>query len=326
MYERKGAKKTKMKSATTNGLDGTTAKGYMISLFLLVLYDRLVSSLLEQKHLPRIDDCPAWTWYVTGTMQGVVYPVLYFVAVQNHGMPTFLAWFRSSWSERSAASVLYEKYWLASFAAYLTRDLPYIVDSPLFIAHHLVCLGGVWFTLYIPRGSIPLLSGMAMLELGSFSFTLAKIMPLAGEHTDIRWETLYSVNMTLSNVLCFFCMLYGVGVVPLQLPHIQNQWAEKVCKAFFAALTTGLVYMRQEFAIDKQHTAATRIRQVEHSLLPDDEKWMADSTAYLVAYVVGISWLWAAVRAIWCSYQKEGRRILRVEEGDNGEENEKKIQ
>jgi len=306
---------------TTNGLDGTTAKGYIISLLFLVLYDRIVSSIIEKKQLPLIDDCPAWTWYVGCTMQGLVYPFLYFAAVQNNGMPHFLAWFRSSWSERSS-SVIYEKYWLASFAAYLTRDILYILDNPLFIAHHIICLGGVFFTLYIPRGSIPLLSGMAMLELGSFSFTLTKIMPFSGEHTDIRWETFYYVNMAISNLLCFLCMLYGVRVVPCQLPNINSKWAEKSCKAFFAALTTGLIYMRQEFAIGKHKTAETRFRHVENSF-SDDEKWMADSTAHILAYVVGTSWLLASVRAIWCSYQKEGARILRFE-GDG--EGKKKIQ
>lgn len=174
--------------------------------------------------------------------------------------------------------------------------------------------------MYTPRGSIPLLSGMAMLELGSFSLTLTKIMPFSGEHTDVRWETLYYVIMAISNLLCFLCMLYGVGVVPCQLPNTRNKWVERSCKIFFAALTTGLTYMRQEFAIDKQKTAETRFRLVK-SPLQDHEKWIADGTANILAYGLGICWLLASARVIWCSYQKEGTRSLRFK--DDGESKKK---
>lgn len=308
-----------------NGLDRTTLKAYATSLALLLTYDHVLKSNVLIGH-PPIDDCPAWTWVVGLTMQSIIYPYLYCRALYASRSVGLLGWFRSSWSERSSrdgtsssssSSAFWEKLWFASFAAYLTRDTVHVLDSPMYIAHHIVCLTGVAFSLWIPRGSIPLLSGMMMLELGSLGMTCAKILPggMAGDepgldHTDLRWDGLYHVLMPISNVLCLLCAAYNL-FVPFDLPK-RWKWVEPVSKSFFAVLTAVLVYMRQDAADDNRAEAGGRYAAVVNPP-SNEEKWIGDDAATVLAQVVGLAWVLASARAFWTSYRKEGYIMYRFE-------------
>merc|ERR1711920_125435 len=59
---------------------------------------------------------------------------------------------------------------LYMFWGYLVRDLPLALDTPLFVAHHVVCMAGILACLWAPVGGFPVVLGIFTLEVGSLTF------------------------------------------------------------------------------------------------------------------------------------------------------------
>jgi hypothetical protein len=178
---------------------------------------------------------------------------------------------------------------------------------------------GVLFALWVPRGSIPLLIGMFLLELGSVCMTSSKIIPgilsdgKHEPHSDLRWDRVYWVGMTISNVLCMGCCFYN-AYLPFDMPH---RTAEKACKVFFTLLTLGLCYMRQLWSNHNMYTAHERYNELNpYEKIHHDDKLISDEVAAVLAGLFGAVWCIGSVASFHYSYRTQGYNLYPLKRGD----------
>jgi len=114
---------------------------------------------------------PLRSWLLSAALQGFGYTSL-----------LALAWHHrtSNWADDGLGLFApgldryYLRLFMYAFFGYLVRDLPDSKDDPLFVAHHLCCMGGILTTLTAApdSGSTTATLGIASLEVGSFFFNL----------------------------------------------------------------------------------------------------------------------------------------------------------
>mmetsp|Transcript_28703 Transcript_28703/g.37523 ORF Transcript_28703/g.37523 Transcript_28703/m.37523 type:complete len:314 (+) Transcript_28703:102-1043(+) len=297
---------TKMEDDMINAIDRETISGVA---FFLCLWKVLCACVRRFVSDDIIDDCPRWSWAFGGGLQATFYPTVLYLAFRNghcNGNPQkLLSWMNSSWGNRKSS--FYERTFFCGFFAYLLNDLPN-TDLLLFV-HHIVCMTGIAFALWLPRGHIPMLVGMCMLEMGSFCLAAPKVIPgllSNGQYlanSDLRWDRFYWWGMPLSNILCLATCFHNILIDF----GIRNRFLETTSKVFFTILTFVLCYMRQEWSNKNMFSSEVRYNNMQpHEKINADEKWISDTLAAILVLLYVTIWGGSSFFAFHQSYRSEG--------------------
>ena len=218
-------------------------------------------------------------------MQGIWYPCICFLGLRRRDY-NLVAWMHTSWSEVKARkkSLSFVRVWLYSFAGYLFKDL-FCTDDLLYLLHHIGCLLGIMMALSLPCGTVSMMLLMFLFECGSLFMCLSKIFP-PEPHIDIRFDRLYWIMMTVSNLLGVVVMIYFLRYVDSGMFTSTKRWALVVSGT---SLVIVMAFMRQKVAMENMDEAEARYAASSALISRYQDGWLIDDgTAKVATYASAI--------------------------------------
>mmetsp|Transcript_116618 Transcript_116618/g.277228 ORF Transcript_116618/g.277228 Transcript_116618/m.277228 type:complete len:243 (-) Transcript_116618:67-795(-) len=203
----------------------------------------------------KIEGSELWTFFISITLQAVVYPLL--MTFAWYSWPKELPWLDSAGGlfQNESVSLFCLRLFLYMLFGFMMNDLPLSWNNIMFRLHHLLCLVGIIVILYCPEGGVPAAVGIVALEHGSAYYN-SWVIDATMRSLQFSWwpksswiTMVYYLGMTASNLAGSYCLLQVV---------LANGAHHTAFSFFFGIFGPPLIYLRQKEMFTNAKPAAAK--------------------------------------------------------------------